>query len=140
MAITIIIHMNKTGATHIFCDVIQFYLIYKAVGARRMGMAPFPMVCIEDSQRVKKKTFDQQPEQKYDYAAVFGVHLRGSEPNTVMFTFQQDRRMYPHSSTPSWTNTVTNVLPPRKKMKNGNGDVANEKDRCSQLVTSILQQ
>lgn len=127
--------MKLTGVTHVFCTHLQFAKVCEAAMAEGMDAMKYPMIYLEEPSTTKKRTLKQRPQENSKPAAVF---WRSPDPGTKHhFSFDWK---YSPSSTPAWTNSVTNVLPPSEKLKGLGRCTVTFQDWNKEVISFILKQ
>lgn len=129
------VSMKLKGVAHVFCTHLQFAKVCEAAMAEGMDAMKYPMIYVEEPSTTKKRTLKQRPQENSKPAAVF---WRSPDPGTKHY-FSSDSKYSP-SSTPAWTNSVTNVLPPSEKPKGLRRSNATFQDWNKEVISFILKQ
>lgn len=127
--------MKLTGVTHMFCIHLQFGKIHAAASGDRMECMPYMMLYVGDPEKTIKRTLKQRPQENCKSAAVF---WRSPDPSTKHH-FSAEQK-YPRSTTPAWTNSITNVLPADGKLNDMDGTTVTYQDWDKDVIIHILIQ
>lgn len=127
--------MKLTGVCHMFCTCLQFSKIFSAVNQEGMEMMQYPMIYIEDCTKTKKRTLSQRPQESNRCAAVFW-----RSPDKATRHHYSFSNRYPNSSTPAWTNIVTNVEVRSERLLTLDGVEVKVQVFAKDLMTFVLEQ
>ena len=122
--------MRETGVAHIFCSFVQFGILFKSVLLTHMNIMPYPMIYVNNAEKVKKRTLSKCPQNNSKCAAIFWRNVESRKK--PYFSVAES---YPQSYTTAWTNTVTNISPMKERL--GSKQVCHQ---YYELCKSILKQ